>query len=355
LPARLLIALGCLVVTAAGAAPASAASHRLYAPSDATMPARPFAAPVRDDAPAGPGPAPRASAAAVQSFYSTDGQGPVRVDLSSSYGSLTQERIQPYVDFLASRLHGPELSRLTLFIVTPAEVRKMCSEQALACYLPRLELMIIPGEQTPPREVPVEYVITHEYGHHVAANRDNDPWPAVAYGPKGWATQEEICSGVASERYFPGDQGENYVRNPGENWAEAYAQLHYRGQFPWQYAASLSPTDASFAAVQADVLAPWDESVARRFKGKRLSGSRRSQTFKVRTTLDGRVKVTLRGPKRANFDIQILRGRSVRAASERRGSQDRLEATDCQVRGFSVRVVRRSGAGKFMVRIQTPG
>ena len=354
---RLLTVVGCTVAAAlCVAAPASAARRALYAPSDAAMPARPFAAPLDDEvAPARAAATPRARASAVQTFYSSDGQGPIRVDLSSSYGQLTQQRVQPYVDFIASRIHGPELARLTLFIVTPQEVRQMCSEQALACYVPRLELMIVPGEQTPPSEVPVEYVITHEYGHHVAANRDNDPWQAVAYGPKGWATHEGICSGVAAKRYFPGDQGDNYVRNPGENWAEAYAQLQYRGQFPWQYDPSLAPDETAFGIVQADVVSPWDRSVADRLHGQRLSGSRRSQSFRVRTSLDGRVKVTLRGPRRADFDLQILKGRDVRAASHRRGSQDTLQATDCQVRGFTVRVVRRSGAGKFVVRIQTAG
>jgi hypothetical protein len=56
----------------------------------------------------------------------------------------------------------------------------------------------------------------------------------VAFGPKRWATYEQVCAGVLSrpQRYFPGDQARNYVRNPGENWAEAYAQFQYQGRFP---------------------------------------------------------------------------------------------------------------------------
>ena len=47
-------------------------------------------------------------------------------------------------------------------------------------------------------------------------------------------------------------------------------------------------------------------------------------------------------------------GRTV-VSSRRRGSSDTLTATVCQVRQFAVRVVRRSGSGRFALRVQTPG
>lgn len=349
-----------LTCGAALAAPATASAAReLHAPDDRTMPVRPFAQPLDDtviDTPPGRARASRARAVAAQAqrFFSSDGQGPIRVDLDPAYGPITKERVQPYVDFVAGRAHGRELERLTLVIATPGNLRQICSETALACYFPRLETMIVPGEQTPEGEVPVEYVITHEYGHHVAANRDNDPWSAVAWGPKRWATLEGICAGVASRAYFPGDQEENYVRNPGENFAEAYAQLQYRDRYPWQFDPSLRPSEASFAAIQADVARPWTRNVARRRSGT-LTSRRRSKAFQVETTLDGRVKLSLSGPRRADFDLQIVSGGRVVARTRRVGSRDRLTATDCAVRRFEVRVVRRSGSGRFSLRVQTAG
>lgn len=355
---RLLRALGCAAVLGL-IAPGAAAAAELYAPSDAALPARPLAGPLRDaviseraaSARASSAPVARASA---QRIYSSDGEGPVTVDLSPDYGTLTRERVLPYVDFLASRRHGSELSRLTLFVVTPDQVRRVCSAQALACYIPSRELMIIPGQQTPEGEVPLEYVITHEYGHHVAANRNNDPWPAVAWGPKAWATHEGVCAGVGQRRYFPGDQGENYARNPGENWAEAYAHAHYPNRFRWQFDPTLAPDAGALAAVARDVSEPWTRNVAVRRSGS-LSKRRRSKTFAVDTSLDGRLKLTLKGPRRANFDLQVLSGGRVAVRSRRRGSRDTLVATDCQVRRFAVRVVRRSGSGRFSLRVQTPG
>jgi hypothetical protein len=358
---RLLAIVGCAVATIVLAVPAASSAAELYAPSpSADLPARPLAGPVRDtivtesQARARAARAPVVAEAAAQRFYSTDGQGPVNVDLSTSYGPLTQARVQPYVDFLASRQHGPELERLTLFVVTPAEVQQICSPTALACYVPSREIMVVPGEQTPQGEVSVEYVITHEYGHHVATNRRNEPWTAVAWGPKYWATQRAVCAGVAERRYFPGDQGENYVRNPGENWAETYAQLHYRNVYPWQFDPTFAPDEPTFFSAQRDVTVPWVRNVAQRHSGS-LTRRRPTKTFPVATTLDGRLKLTLDGPRRSNFDLQVLaQGRRV-VSSRRRGSNDTLTATDCQVRQFEVRVVRRSGSGRFELRIQTPG
>lgn len=289
-----------------------------------------------------------------QRFFSTDGRSSINVGLSGAYGDLTRERVQPYVDFIASRAHGKELDRLSLFVATPAELVQYCAVGALACYIPAQELMIIPGEQTPAGQVPVEYVITHEYGHHVAANRDNDPWAAIGWGPKAWSTQRGVCAGVAERRYFPDDQGANYRANPGENWAETYAQLHYRNQFPWEFDPSFLPDEAAFAAAYRDVTFPWGGAVAQRRSGS-LTRARATKTFPVTTTLDGRIRLTLKGPRRANFDLQILSGGRVVARSRRSGSRDTLTATDCQVRAFSVRVVRRSGSGSFTLRVQTPG
>jgi hypothetical protein len=37
-------------------------------------------------------------------------------------------------------------------------------------------------------------VVRHELGHHVAFNRLNTPWTAVNWGPKAWATDQDVCA-----------------------------------------------------------------------------------------------------------------------------------------------------------------
>ena len=233
-----------VLATASLLAPATASAAQLYTPNDATAPDRPFARPLQDTIVGTPAGVARTSGArakasqSAQTFFSSDGTASIKVALSGEYGPVTKEKVQGTGDFLASRLHGTELRRLTALILTPSELQDACNateeNPALACYVPARELMIIPGQQTPRGQVPVEYVITHEYGHHVAANRNNDPFndpsfdSAVAFGPKRWATYEQVCAGVLSrpQRSFPRGEEANGSRSPVETWAEAYGPAY---------------------------------------------------------------------------------------------------------------------------------
>ena len=85
---------------------------------------------------------------------------------------------QRWADFLASLVHGSELSKVTVMLSTPSEISRVCGQDALACYSARGALLYAPGED-PSSSLSAEAVITHEYGHHVAANRNNAPWDAV--------------------------------------------------------------------------------------------------------------------------------------------------------------------------------
>jgi hypothetical protein len=203
---RLLAALLCAAPLAALApAGAAGAAGAPYIPSVTHPPARPDARPMRDDLIMGkPGQASVARAiagASATTYYAQDGQA-VSVELSPGYAPrATPEAVQAYVNLIGSRAHGPELKRLTMVIATLSEVQnRYCSPRALACYVPKYQVMIVPGEQTPSDEVPVEYVLTHEYGHHIAANRSNDPWPAIAWGPKAWASPSASTSRATRAR-----------------------------------------------------------------------------------------------------------------------------------------------------------
>jgi hypothetical protein len=106
----------------------------------------------------------------------------------------------------------------------------------------------------------------HEYGHHVAANRANDPWQAIDWGPKRWAAYAGICGRVAAGTAFPGDEGENYVLNPGEAWAETYrlaveARTPLLNPAPLTFFATTFPVDTTaLQTAVLDVLQPWAQS-----------------------------------------------------------------------------------------------
>src|SRR5256885_2900300 len=140
-----------------------------------------------------------------------------------------------------------------------------------------------------------EYVMTHEYGHHIAAYRRNDPFLAINWGPKYWASYELVCAGVFGGRYFPGNQGAHYLDDPGEGWADSYAHLHYPGA-PFQFNRGFAPDAGAFAAIRRDVLSPWNGPTTRTVR-RTLSGRRRVTSITSRPTLDGTVALALSGPR----------------------------------------------------------
>lgn len=367
------MALGTLLIPVAlatGASPASAAVAELQ-PLDTSPPPQPLAAPMHNQprAPSagldraldrllGPATGARPKAAAAQqnqasgTYQTKDGMS-VRVEVTP-YLAADRAGVQEYVDFLGSRVHGSELRRLNVAIVTLAELQgTYCAAQALACYVPSREVMFIPGEQLPAGQAPLPYVITHELGHHIANNRRNDPWKAVHWGPKRWASLRNVCLGVRAGRYFPEDQGDRYYMNPGENWAETYAVLHYPGG-PWEYDATLQPDPTTLQIAALDVTRPWSRPGAKRHSG-RLSRSNRRKTFPVTTTLDGRIALRLTGPKRAQYNLQLYANGQRLRSTRRKGSRDTLNYDACGLRSLQVRVVRKSGSGKFKLSIGTPG
>jgi hypothetical protein len=348
------LARAALVAVALGAVSptgASAARARLAMWSD-RVPAGRIGRPMRDTLLRGDSMALRASAAS--DVYRTPGNEPIRVMLSRAF-IPNRAAVQSFVNFLGSRLHGSELSRLTAYLAPISEVALRCGNPgALACYSPNTELMIVPGENSREGQFSKEFLVTHEYGHHIARNRNNSPWLALARGPKRWDTFHHVCQRIVAHELVPGGSGAQYTANPGEAWAESYAFYHYPTGQPWQFTPLLAPVPGTRPAIRGDVLSPWRgaKTVVKRGVFSRTGAPVATRTFA--TPLDGRITFGLSGPTGSNLDLEVVLGGRVVATSKRRGSREFIAGDLCGVRRVAVRVRRIGGAGAFRLIARVP-
>ena len=277
----------------------------------------------------------------------------VEVEASRSYPH-DPAADQALVDFLGSLLHGPELGALRVYVGTPAEIVRLCGgdPRVVACYDIVAARMFVPGEQV--QGIPVEYALTHEYGHHVANWRSNNPWDSLDWGAKYWASETRVCSHVARRRLFPGNQGAHYFDDPGEGFADGYAHLHYP-TVPWQYNDLMRPGRSAFAAIRRDVLRPWSENRTRTFRG-RLGPGRGNRRFRIRVTLDGDVSLELAAARHASYSVTAqTRGYAV-GRGLRAGRGFGIEwCRRRPVEHVTLTVRRRSGAGPFALTVRWPG
>jgi hypothetical protein len=254
--------------------------------------------------------------------------------------------------FLGTVPHLDEMNLLTVLLVPPAEMATQCGPGAQACYFPSLDRMVINGDKSPAADgASWEFVIAHEYGHHLANHRENPPFdsPAIDWGPKYWASYERVCEGVRAGVYFPGDEQAHYFENPGEGFAESFAFNRFpTAPVPWAWAASLQPDAGAFAAIQRDALDPWNGADPDRRRG--LFGKGRPRLKKKAKTFptpnDGNITLALRGPHRADL-VLTLKGPDGRLLerSDGAGSAEQVSYRICGERSLTV-VVRRHGSRK---------
>jgi hypothetical protein len=177
---------------------------------------------------------------------------------------------QTWANFFAWLYHGSELATVTIYQEPIAQVHETCGSQyAMGCYSPVQKALVFPGDLSTGVEADIA---AHEYGHHIAANRRNDPWVAGDWGPKRWATDAGICTRVAAGTAFPGDEEEHYMLNPGEAFADVYKVLNQQrggtwGYLPFVVDASFIPDAAALAAAQADVQQPWLSTTPKTWDG----------------------------------------------------------------------------------------
>src|SRR3954454_2952513 len=283
--------------------------------------------------------------------------------ISDGYANrLSTSVAQSYADFLDSLDHGPELAALKIYIAPPAEVTAECGGQdgTLACYDSGTKIMVVPGEETNTGSsgVTTSYVVAHEYGHHIAASRSNAPFSAFRFGPKYWASYERVCDRSLKGVLAPGNEQQLYLANPGEAWAETYAQLKYPS-VDWQFTPLLKPDGDAFAAARRDVLDPWRAGATKVFKGTFGGGGSKTKRFQFNLALDGRLQVRLNGPRASNYNFSLSshgrsEGRTTAAGSRDSVSYD-AACRESPVEHVSVAVKRVRGSGPFTVRVAYAG
>jgi len=281
----------------------------------------------------------------------------VTVFVSDSYVNGVND-VQQWADFVAGLIHGSELGLLTAYIATPAEVASLCyGDDILGCY--QANMLVAIGD--PVDGVSPQEVVRHEYGHHVAANRVNAPWPAIDWGTKRWASQANICSRATDGGVFPGDEGLRYTLNPGEAFAETYRVLNdvrgFGAAIDWTLVdPSFLPNADALQAVEQDVRQPWTGPTASVVHGRFKRGGN-AWTMSLPLPLDGSLSVDLSFPSGTRDDIAMYgkAGTRVLARGAASGaSSEKLTFVVCGERSVRLRVTSRGGPGPFELHIARP-
>lgn len=154
-----------------------------------------------------------------------------------------------YAQVLRNAIHGDEIERLTVEVVRPGDVERVCKTRgAVACHIhgggrgPRI--IIAPGPRA-------ERLLLHEYGHHLDIHLGNGARPEPNGTPRWWRARG-ITAGVRSERLNRGYSAGWHHAVP-ELFAEDYARLN--GGSGWLIRGVEPPTRSVLRALRRDLRA----------------------------------------------------------------------------------------------------
>lgn len=281
--------------------------------------------------------------------YAVEG-GEVHVVVSRNYPE-DPARARQWADFLSHLFHGAELYELTLYLAPDSEVGGLCNSVfALGCYASGSDEIFAIGDAS--AGVRPEAVVAHEYGHHIAAHRDNAPWDAAAWGTKRWASRMNICTRAVRGQVFPADDGTHYERDPGEAFAESYRVLNGQRVMPsgkdWPLVdESLYPDKTALRSLARDVVDPWSSPTSTRLSGRFTPGRSRF-TYTVETPLDGTLEVALD----AGAPVWVALGKRSRVVMVTRANP--LRSTICGMRRLTLRVAAGASRGAFRLAVRRP-
>ena len=265
---------------------------------------------------------------------------------------------QTWADFVAGLIHGPEVSSLTVYIATLAEVEDICGGEALGCYGP--DRMISMGETM--YGVTAAEVVRHEYGHHIAYHRQSPPWTAIDWGPKNWASAQNVCARAAAGSVFPGDEGYQYRLNPGEGWAETYRLLDERRAgvtgSGWQIVdQSFYPDDPALLAAERDVVQPWTTTRTASYRNRFAAGGKRLWKIPLVTPLDGTAELTVSLPRGGLYKVALVdpaRKTVVATGLWASRTVQRIVTNVCGQRALTLRITQKGAFGRVRVVARLP-
>ncbi len=266
---------------------------------------------------------------------------------------------QRIASFLGTLIHGSEMELLTVQLDTPSQIELDCGYGAQACYYGTENKIVINGNDTPASDgASREYVLAHEYGHHIARHRESPPPfpPAIDWGTARWSSHENVCRRARGGALFAGDEGVHYFRDPGEAFAESFARLRFpESSVPWRWLRVLEPDAESLQAIREDTLDPWLGRTVLGLRGRVPPQQGGVVLRAFRTPLDG--TVSLRPADRRRYDLRLMdrAGRVLRTTHRGRATGRRLNFTVCgQSRlRIAIRSPRHRGGG-FKLQIQRP-
>ncbi|HXS46923.1 MAG TPA: hypothetical protein VN756_05625 [Solirubrobacterales bacterium] len=273
--------------------------------------------------------------------------------------ACTAANPQQIANFLGTLIHGFEMDLLTVQLDTPSQIEFDCGFGAQACYYGGEDKIVISGNDAPaPDGASREFVLAHEYGHHVARHRESPPpFPAaIDWGTARWSSYEHVCQRSRAGALFPGNEGLHYFRDPGEAFAESFAQYRFPDSgVPWRWVRALQPDAFAFQAIREDTLDPWLGRTAFKLSGRVPPRQDGAALRAFRTPLDGAVSLRPAGLPRYDLSLQNPAGRVLRTSRHGRDFDQQLNYTVCgQSRlRVAVRSSRHAGGG-FKLQVQRP-
>jgi hypothetical protein len=266
---------------------------------------------------------------------------------------------QAIANFIGTLIHGPEVNLLTIQLDTPFQLSFDCGFDAQSCYFGGENKIVLSGDADPaPDSASREFVLVHEYGHHVAQHRDMpSPFPpAIDWGTERWSSVANVCEGHRDGAFFPGDEGTHYYEDPGEAFAESFAFNRFpEAAVEWAWAPALRPTPASLRALRRDTLRPWLGRHSFTVSGRVPRRGALVQEF--RTPFDGQVSIGPAGDRKLGYELLIRNrsGKTLRSSRQGVSYRHRLDYTVCGQSRLRVAVRALGRAGKpFRLTIQRP-
>jgi hypothetical protein len=303
------------------------------------------------------------ASSATDRFPINDGSGTTVAIAVTSACQASCNAVEPQriANFIGTLIHGSEIDLLSVQLDTPFQIELDCGYGAQACYYPSDNKIVIGGTDTSAYDgVSREFVLAHEYGHHVASHRYSPaPFPAaIDWGPPRWASLERVCQARRRGALFPGDEGLNYRENPGEAFAEAFARYRFPDSAPrWKWPPFLEPDAAAFRAIREDTLHPWLGRTSFQLGGHAPSRGQGVVVEPLRTPLDGTVSVRPSEERHRRYQLSVMSPSGHVLSTSRRGLSLRhqLNFTVCgQSRLRLLLESTRRSTAPFQLLVQRP-